>query len=211
MRHFPIIADGWVYIGALGLISLLTYRWSPVLASVFLILLLFVAFFFRNPPRNIPTEPGLIVSPADGVVLNIEQVFEGDYLKTEAQKVSIFLSIFNVHINRSPMDGKVEYLNYQSGRYLPAYRTEAACQNEQNRLGLRNDSCRVLVNQIAGLIARRIVCWPRLGDELKRGERFGLIKFGSCTELYLPPGVKLEVKKGDRVKGGETIIGRIVS
>ena len=211
MRHFPIIADGWVYMGILGLLCILTYRWNPALSSVFLLMLLFVAFFFRNPWRNVPNEPGLIVSPADGVVLSVERVFEGDYLKTEAHRVSIFLSIFNVHINRSPMDGKVEYLCYQRGRYLPAYRAEATHQNEQNRLGLRNDSCQVMVNQIAGLIARRIVCWPRLGDDLKRGERFGLIKFGSCTELYMPLEIKLEVKKGDRVRGGETVIGRIVS
>lgn len=209
MRHLPIVPDGWVYIGVLGIVCLLTYFWRPWFTIIPLILLIFIAFFFRNPERTVPAAPGLIVSPADGVVINVDRVYEGDYLKTEAQRVSIFLSIFNVHINRAPMDGKIEYLSYRRGKFLPAWKSEVSDENEQNRIGLNNGGCKVMVNQIAGLVARRVVCWSQTGDELKRGERFGLIKFGSCTELYLPLEVELTVNRGDRVKGGETVIGRV--
>lgn len=209
MRHLPIVPDGWAYIGVMGIVCLLTYFWRPWFTIIPLILLIFIAFFFRNPERTVPAAPGLIVSPADGVVINVDRVYEGDYLETEVQRVSIFLSIFNVHINRAPMDGKIEYLSYRRGKFLPAWKSEVSDENEQNRIGLNNGGCKVMVNQIAGLVARRVVCWPKTGDELKRGERFGLIKFGSCTELYLPLEVELTVNEGDRVKGGETVIGRV--
>ncbi|NPV89368.1 MAG: phosphatidylserine decarboxylase family protein [Firmicutes bacterium] len=208
MRDFPIAVEGFVYIGVLAVVCVVTYLWRPWVVIIPIILLLFVAFFFRNPARVIPQDPGLIVSPADGVVQRVEKVYEGDYLHAEAQRVSIFLNIFNVHINRTPMQGRVEHLDYRKGKFLPAFQEAASAENEQNRLGISNGSHKIMVTQIAGLIARRVVCWVQPGDEMQRGDRFGLIKFGSCTEVYLPLDIEIEVKKGDQVKGGETIIGR---
>jgi phosphatidylserine decarboxylase len=210
MRSFPIVPDGWVFILILGIITAFFFIWKPYLAIIPLILLIFVGFFFRNPEREIPTQIGLVVSPADGVVMNVEQVWEDRYLKSEATRVRIFLNVFNVHINRSPIAGTIEYQEYQPGKFIPANREEAAQVNEQNLIGIQNEELRILIRQIAGLVARRVVSWVNPGDNLDRGERFGLIKFGSCTELYLPNNVQVEVKKGDRVKGGETIIGRVV-
>ncbi|NLK50976.1 MAG: phosphatidylserine decarboxylase family protein [Syntrophomonadaceae bacterium] len=210
MKNAPIVPDAWLYLFILGTITVVTFIFYSYLALIPLILFLFIGFFFRNPQRKIPEQPALIISPADGLVMSVETVKEERYLHSEAIKVSIFLNIFNVHVNRAPIAGKVEYQEYRSGKFLPAYKSEAAAVNEQNLLGLKNNDFKVLVIQIAGLVARRVVSWVKPGDFLEQGERFGLIKFGSCTELYLPLKVKIEVKKGDRVRGGETIIGRVI-
>lgn len=210
MRSFPIVPEGWTYLLVLGVITVGIFIWKPYAAVIPLILLIFVGFFFRNPERAVPTQIGLVVSPADGVVMNVDKVLEDRYLHSEATRVSIFLNVFNVHINRSPIAGTIEYQQYQPGQFLPAYKEQASKVNEQNLIGIQNGELRILTSQIAGLIARRVVSWVKPGDALQRGERFGLIKFGSCTELYLPNSVQVEVKKGDRVKGGETIIGRVV-
>jgi phosphatidylserine decarboxylase len=208
MQSFPIVREGWVYLLFLGIITAGVFLWQPIAAIIPLILLLFVGFFFRNPERVIPGQNGLVVSPADGVVMSVEEVFESRYLQAEATRVSIFLNIFNVHVNRAPIAGTVEYQHYQPGKFLPAYKVEAAQLNEQNLIGIKQGEMRILTSQIAGLIARRVVSWVKPGDVLQRGERIGLIKFGSCTELYLPKSIQIEVRKGDQVKGGETIIGR---
>lgn len=209
-RDFPIVPDGWLYISLLIIITGLVFLWNPYLSLLPLFLLLGVAFFFRNPDRNIPLQPDTIVSPADGKVMSVEKIIEDSFFQAEVTRIRIFLSIFNVHINRSPIDGTVVYQEYRSGKFLPAFQEEAAIKNEQNLVGMQNDDFRILVNQIAGIIARRVVSWVKPGDSLKKGERFGLIKFGSCTEIYVPVNVKVEVKKGDQVKGGETIIGRVI-
>lgn len=165
---------------------------------------LFVAYFFRDPDRNIPSAPGLIVAPADGRVVRIQS--EGGHTR-----VSIFLSVFNVHINRSPIGGRVEDVRYSRGRFLAAFDHRASVENEQNTLTLDGDGIRLECTQIAGLVARRIVCRAKPGDVLVRGERFGLIRFGSRTDLVLPPGVEVQVRVGEKIRGGSSVIGRIRS
>ncbi len=159
-----------------------------------------VAFFFRDPQRRVPSGPGIIVSPADGRVVRIEQ--EGD-----ATRVSIFLSIFNVHVNRSPVEGTITEIRYRKGKYRAAYNDLASVENERNLLIISGNRIRVECSQIAGLVARRIVCWKKPGDVVGRGERFGLIRFGSRTELLLPANVELLVQVGDHVRGGSSQIG----
>ena len=170
-----------------------------------------VAGFFRDPERRIPTEEGVVVSPADGKVVSIAAVSPRSRFPETATRVSIFLSPLDVHINRLPVSGQVDGVRYQSGKFLAAYKEMASEQNEQNELRIVDEQGRSFgVVQIAGAVARRIVCWVRPGDKLRRGERFGLIMFGSRTDVYLPGGCRLEVREGQRVKGGETILGRFV-
>jgi phosphatidylserine decarboxylase len=170
-----------------------------------------VAAFFRDPERRIPTEEGVVVSPADGKVVSIAGVSGDSRFSDTATRVSIFLSPLDVHINRLPVAGKVDDVRYQSGKFLAAYKETASERNEQNALRIVDEKGRSFgVVQIAGAVARRIVCWVRPGDRLDRGARFGLIMFGSRTDVYLPNGLNLEVREGQRVKGGETILGRFV-
>lgn len=170
----------------------------------------FVAWFFRNPARVIPQEPHLVVAPGDGKVIAIEEEFEPRYLKDRAVRVSIFLTVFDVHINRIPCDGIIEDVQYQPGAFMVASRPEATLRNEQNALMIRTvEGCKVLCVQVAGLIARRIVCWASPRDQAVRGERFGLIRFGSRMDTFLPLGTRLRVTVGDTVKGGETILGEL--
>lgn len=168
--------------------------------------LLFVLNFFRDPIRRVPTEPGLLVSPADGTVVEISEVQEDEFLKVPCTKIGIFLSVFNVHINRSPCDGKVRAVKYKPGKFLDARDPRCGPENESNAIQIGD----VLVKQIAGLIARRIVCEAKPEDTLVRGEKFGMIKFGSRTELYIPKDqiAELRVKLKDKVKGGKTVIAR---
>jgi phosphatidylserine decarboxylase len=170
-----------------------------------------VAAFFRDPERRIPTEEGVVVSPADGKVVSIADVSHGSRFSDTATRVSIFLSPLDVHINRLPVAGKVDDVRYQSGKFLAAYKETASERNEQNALRIVDETGRAFgLVQIAGAVARRIVCWVRPGDRLGRGARFGLIMFGSRTDIYLPNGLNLEIREGQRVKGGETILGRFV-
>jgi len=171
-------------------------------------LAIFIIYFFRNPERKIPNEQGIVLAPADGKIMSINEVWEDRYLKSNAIQVSIFLSLFNVHINRVPMSGQVEWISRSGNSYLPAFRKEAADKNVYNAVGIYTDYGRILVVQITGYIARRIVCWLQLGDRVETGERFGLIKFGSCTQIYLPADAEILIQPGDKVRGGETIIGR---
>jgi phosphatidylserine decarboxylase len=170
-----------------------------------------IAVFFRDPDRHVPTDQGVIVAPADGRVVSIAEI-KGDSLFSDAKtRVSIFLSPLDVHINRTPVTGKIEEVRYQRGRFLAAYKEEASRSNEQNALKVVDEQSRALgVVQIAGVLARRIVCRVKRGDSLSRGERFGLIMFGSRTDTYLPTGCRVEVSEGQRVKGGETILGRFL-
>jgi phosphatidylserine decarboxylase len=167
--------------------------------------------FFRDPERQIPDGEGLVVSPADGKVVSIADVSGGSRFSDAVTRVSIFLSPLDVHINRMPVGSKIEEVRYQPGKFLPAYKEAASERNEQNSLKVIDPEGRLFgIVQIAGVLARRIVCWVKPGDVLKRGERFGLIMFGSRTDLYLPRGCTVEVSEGQRVKGGETILGRFV-
>ena len=207
-RVYPIVQDGWIYLAVLAGLAAIFYLITPYLAIIPGILFLFVAFFFRNPKRTIPQDKDIIISPADGVVLSVEEFTENEYIKGKAVNVKIFLSVFNVHLNRVPVAGEIQYRLYRPGKFLPAFKGHASEVNERNYLGIDTGKYRIMVSQVTGFIARRIVCWVGVGDKLNQGQIFGLIKFGSCTELYLPPETEIFVKKGDKVRGGETIIGR---
>lgn len=169
----------------------------------------FSVYFFRDPKRSVPQDPAVVVAPADGRVTEIAQVEENSYLNTGARKLGIFLSLFNVHLNRAPYAGTVDYIKYQPGRFLNAGNPESSKVNESNAIGIVTDRCRMLVRQISGVIARRIVCRLNEGDRVDTGQKIGMIKFGSRTELYVPldSGFELRVEVGQKVKAGETIIG----
>ncbi len=210
MAHSSIIArEGWPYIGIFVLLTIfMTVIWYNFYLLIPLGLAIFSAFFFRNPERNASAEEGLILSPADGKIMEINTVWEDQYLKSSAIQVRIFLSLFNVHINRVPLTGEVEWLARSGSTYLPAYKKEAGSTNVSNYVGIHSSNGKIMVVQITGLVARRLVCWLKLGDQVQRGERLGLIKFGSCTELYLPVSAEILVQPGEKVRGGETIIGQ---
>jgi phosphatidylserine decarboxylase len=165
-----------------------------------------MAFFFRDPDRTAPSGPGVILAPADGRVMDVRAAVEDPFVGP-AQAVSIFLSPLDVHVNRSPLAGLVVDVEYRPGEKLAAYRAEASERNERTTISIQGEAARVVVRQIAGVLARRIVCRVRPGDKLASGERFGLIKFGSRTDLIVPASVQLRVKTGDRVRGGETVMG----
>ncbi|HEX8150140.1 MAG TPA: phosphatidylserine decarboxylase family protein [Pyrinomonadaceae bacterium] len=202
----------WILVPLLaGLAAGLLYLFWPALpllalALVLLLLAAFMAYFFRDPQRAVPSEAGLVVSPADGKVTRIERL-AGDGADSPTV-VSIFLSPFDVHVNRAPIAGQVIDVTYTKGRFIAATSDNASLVNEQNALTIRGERMTVVCKQIAGVLARRIVCWKRPGDRLGLGERFGLIKFGSRTDLVLPREVEVSVQVGQRVSGGVTIIGR---
>ena len=205
-KRMSIAREGWLYILALLVLgAAIAWHWPRTGAAV-LALALFVTYFFRDPERRIPTEPGAVVSPADGKVVRIEPAGEGGPLGADGQQISIFLSIFDVHINRAPIAGRIADVNYRPGAFLPAFDHEASERNEQNSVQVDGPQGRVVFRQIAGLIARRIVFRKRVGDEVARGERVGMIKFGSRTDLFLPATAQLKVKVGDRVAGGTSVI-----
>ena len=210
MRNAPIVPEGFIFIGgALLLAVVLGVLGGPYWAIVPAFLALYFTYFFRNPVRHIPEGDSVIVSPADGTVQDVVPLPGDDFIKAPCNKVIIFLSVFNVHVNRSPIAGEIKCQKYICGRFRPAYKDSVGFENERHMLGIENDRLRVTVTQIAGILARRIVSWVTLDDSLKKGELYGLIRFGSCTELVMPEGVEVLVKKGDKVIGGETIIGRI--
>jgi phosphatidylserine decarboxylase len=173
------------------------------------ILTLFIIFFFRDPDRGNDTGPGAILTPADGTILEIKHLDDpNNPLGKPALKISIFMSIFNVHVNRFPVAGTVKKITYQPGRFFRANLDKASKLNENNRIMLKTDDSRtIMVIQIAGIIARRIACWIREGDRLDAGQRFGLIRFGSRLEVYLPEDSRITAQSGQKVKAGETIIG----
>jgi phosphatidylserine decarboxylase len=176
-------------------------------AALFFLLALFVAFFFRDPEREVSQDERLVVSPADGLVVVVKpiELAGGD----TGTLVSIFLSIFDVHVNRSPLAGRIIETDYRPGKFLVATKQKASIENEQNVITVQNRYATVVFKQIAGLIARRIVFWKKKGDHVMLGERVGLIKFGSRVDIILPPQVIVVARKGERVKGGVSIIGKV--
>ncbi len=178
-----------------------------ILAVLSLIFLLFSLYFFRDPERHVPDVSNAIISPADGKIIVVDEIYEPDFFKAKVKKVSIFMSVLDVHVNRIPISGKVTYFDYHRGAFLPAYKDEAALQNEHTTIGIENENIKILFRQIAGILARRIVCHIREGNRVKQGERFGMIKFGSRVDIFLPLDVDIKVKLDDRVRAGETIIG----
>lgn len=209
MKQYPISRDGWLYVIILSVLSGLAYWVWPWLVMIPIILLLFTLFFFRNPEREVPLDELTLVSPADGVVMDVERVFEDQFLNGESIRVRIFLSVFNVHIHRCPMAGTVAFRSYRPGQMIPAFKSHASDLNEKNYVGIQNKHLQILVTQVTGFIARRIVCWVNQGDTVSKGERFGLIKFGSCTEIFVPTNVAIMVSPGEKVRGGISVIGRV--
>jgi phosphatidylserine decarboxylase len=198
----PIIALG------LGLAVLLGWLGSRVGLSLAGLFALFALSFFRDPERVSPNGKGIIIAPADGRVLLVEEQVNGPVVAERALKISIFMSVFNCHVNRIPLDGVIGGIDYRPGKFFAAHQPRASKQNEQNILRLHTDrGDPVTVVQIAGLIARRIVCWVRSGDRVSAGDRFGLIQFGSRVDLYLPPETRITLKRGDRTKAGLTVVG----
>lgn len=208
-QSFPIVPSAWPYLAFLLLMTAVAYHLYPWSAVVPVALFLFIAYFFRNPKRQIPRVEGQILSPADGVVREIKVVEDDPFIGGPAIRLSIFLSLFNVHLNRAPVTGRVFVRHYRPGKYVPAFKSHASEVNERNLVGIASASGPVVVTQITGFLARRIVCWAKPGDFLEQGELFGLIKFGSCTELVLPSNVVLTVQRGQKVKGGVTVVGSI--
>lgn len=174
-----------------------------------ILLTFFMLFFFRDPERKAPAGENIFVSPADGRVILISKVYEDLYLKENATEVSIFMSPLDVHVNRAPCDGIVEKVVHTPGRFLSAFKHEASLQNENIAVLFNTRHGRILVRQVAGFLARRAVCRVRTGDALKTGERYGIIKFSSRLDVYLPEDTAIKVKLGDRVRAGETVIGEI--
>lgn len=204
-----IIRDGVPFVvvplivGCLALV----FGWTW-LALALIVLGLFMAYFFRNPRRTTPHDAALVVAPADGRVTRVERLAPDEV--DSPTVISIFLSVFDVHINRAPIAGRITDVTYTKGKYVIATRADASLINEQNALTIEGERITIVCKQIAGILARRIVCWKKAGDEVELGERFGLIKFSSRTDLILPSQVAVEVKVGDRVRGGLSVIGRVV-
>ncbi len=210
-----IIRDGWTFIivGFLLTIIILfgAIKWDSrgllILASIFALLTLFTAFFFRNPDRVSPPDPMSLVAPADGKIVAIKNIDNHPFIGGPAIRVSIFLSVFDVHVNRVPAEGKIDYVKYNPGKFFAAYEDKASEKNEQTEIGMTTSTGhKVVFTQIAGLIARRIVCWLNQGDNVTKGERFGLIRFGSRSDIILPQNSVLNVKIDDMVTGGLTEI-----
>jgi phosphatidylserine decarboxylase len=194
----------WRTGGSAGLVS------SLLISLCFLVCVTgFMAYFFRDPERIVPEGKGLFVSPADGKVILVKKVYEKDYLQADTKEISIFMSPLNVHVNRAPCDGKVMYVKHTPGQYMAAYKDDASLKNENIVMALEGEQGRVLVRQVAGFVARRAVCRVKPGDVLRRGERYGMIKFGSRLDVYLPVDVHILVKPGDKVLAGETVIAAV--
>jgi phosphatidylserine decarboxylase len=202
-----MVRDGYLY--ALPLIAaavLLGWLTRPAWAIIPCLLACFFLWFFRDPERTIPQDAGAVVSPGDGKVTDVSTVTIGNEKLT---RLSIFLSVFNVHVNRSPITGVIRDVRYQRGQYLNAMNKASAELNEQNIVTVEGDGQRVVFKQIAGLLARRIVFYPKVGDRLERGQRVGLIKFGSRVDVLLDASAQIDVKIGDRVQGGATVLAHL--
>jgi len=208
MRFQTLYEGRWIFavifvVLALGLA--LHWIWLTVLA---VLLILFCINFFRDPERQAPADPLAIIAAADGTVADIVEIEDTEVTQTKMKRVGIFLSVFDVHTNRMPIDGKVTYIQHHPGLFLDARNVEASTKNEALTWAFQGERATLVVRQITGAIARRIVPWSKLGDTLKKGERFGMIRFGSRTEVYMPLSCEVTVKIGDKVKGGETVIAR---
>jgi len=210
-RNKPIAQEGYPFIALFGFVTLVfaLLGW-PCLTIQALALTLFSVYFFRNPERVIPSEENVVVAPADGKVIFVGEVDEERYFHQRVTKVSIFMSVFNVHVNRVPCDGKVVDMYYNKGAFVNASYDKASQSNEQSGILLETPSgSKILFVQIAGLIARRIVTYPIIGDVLQRGARYGLIRFGSRVDIYFPPNADVTITLGEKTVGGETILGTL--
>ena len=210
MRLQTLSGARWI-LTFFALLAVAASFFALLLSFFFLLLFLCTVAFFRDPERMVPADPSLVVAAADGTVIDIVELDESEVLKTKTRRVGIFLSIFDVHTNRAPIDGRIVYRQHRVGLCLDARRPDCSEKNESITWAFENPRVTVVVRQITGAIARRIVAWAQIGDELKKGDRFGMIRFGSRTELYLPLNAELLVKVGDHVFGGSTIVARLSS
>ena len=210
MRLQTLSEARWI-LAYLALSAAAVWFISPWLSAFFLILIPCTLAFFRDPDRTSPTDPSLIVAAADGMVTEIVEVDENEVLKTKTRRVGIFLSIFDVHTNRAPIEGRIIFRQHREGLCLDARRADCSEKNESMTWAFENPHATIVVRQLTGAIARRIVAWAKMGDELKKGDRFGMIRFGSRTELYLPLNAEVLVKAGDHVLGGSTVIARLAN
>ncbi len=202
-----MVSDAYRFIIPLLIIGLALYAVSgPWAACLPILLAAFVSYFFRNPPRAIPPGARLVVSPADGKIIKVAPAGEGAESRSQ---VSIFLNIFDVHVNRAPIEGELEKLEYRRGRFKVASNEDTSRVNEQNILTIRGPDATLVMKQIAGLIARRVVCWKEAGQRMQRGEVIGLIRFGSRVDLLLPEDANVIVRVGDRVRGGSSVIAEL--
>jgi len=208
MRFQALREARWILV-FLALLAIVFGFFSVWAFWFFALLCLCTIAFFRDPDRTAPADPNIIVAAADGRVMDVVEVDENEVLKNKTRRVGIFLSIFDVHTNRAPIDGRVIYRQHRPGLFLDARRPDCSKKNESMTWAFENQRVTIVVRQITGAIARRIVTWAKLGDELKKGERFGMIRFGSRTEVYLPLSATVLVKVGDHVAGGATPIARL--
>ena len=208
MRWQTLAEARWIFA---VLLLLIIGGWfvSPWLSLVFIALAIYTLAFFRDPERVAPADEHAVLAAADGTVADIVEIDELDVLKTKTRRVGIFLSVFNVHTNRMPVEGRVIYREHRKGLFLDARCPECSEKNESMTWGFQNPRTTIVVKQLTGAIARRIVGWAKVGDQLRKGDRFGMIRFGSRTEVYLPLNATVLVKVGDRVAGGLTVIARL--
>jgi len=205
----PVAKEGYPFIFIAAFTALLAALLNWVIVSVFFWAAgVFILYFFRDPERVVPDDPRAVVSPADGKVILIEKVADERFLHGQILKISIFMNIFNVHVTRIPYDGVVKEIRYQSGQFLAADQERASFENENNAVFLEvEDDRRMVVVQVAGVLARRIVCWAENGDKVRKGMRFGMIRFGSRLDIYLPLSTQIEVEIDQRVVAGQTVLG----
>jgi phosphatidylserine decarboxylase len=208
MRRQTLAEARWIF-AILALLAIGSWFLTAWLSLFFIALTVYTAFFFRDPNRLAPTDPKAVVAAADGTVMDIAEVEESEVLKMKMRRIGIFLSIFDVHTNRAPVDGRIIYRRHHRGLCLDARRPDCTEKNEATTWAFENSGTRIVVRQLTGAIARRIVAWSDVGDELRKGDRFGMIRFGSRTEVYLPLAATVLVKMGDHVSGGVTIIARL--
>jgi len=203
----PIIArEGWPFLAISLILAIAATVWCAVWSIPLWIIALFVLQFFRDPPRDIPQDAGAVLSPADGRIVAVERVND-PYVQREAIKVSVFMNVFNVHSNRSPVDGKVQQVWYFPGKFVNADLDKASTENERNAVWLKTaDGTDITSVQVAGLIARRILCYVKAGDVMARGQRYGFIRFGSRVDVYLPLNASVKVSIGDKVAATTTIL-----
>ena len=208
MRGQTLYEARWIFL-VLGVLTILIGLITPWLIVLGVLLILYTFYFFRDPERVVPTDPDLVVAAADGKIVAIEEVEESEVVKGTMKRVAIFLSVFDVHTNRAPVAGTVTYTERRVGKMLDARHPDASRLNECRTWAIKHDHRTVVVRQITGAIARRIVAWAKVGESVARGERFGMIRFGSRTEVYLPLDTEIVCQVGDRVQGGVSVIAKL--
>ena len=205
-----IVSEGYKFIGAALVLALIFGAFVHLYAALpFVVLACYFAYFFRSPARTIAENEHHILSPADGTVTEISSVGVDDFVGEPCNKIVIFMSVFNVHVNRSPINGEIKLQKYYCGRFRPAYKDEVGFENEHHLIGIDRGDLRITVKQIAGILARRIVSWVTLDDRMEQGDIYGMIRFGSCLEIVMPERAQILVQEGEKVQGGRTVLGRL--